>query len=56
MPALGNANGKRGQVRFLRPATGDSFFRQVPGSGKRCERGDGLPIERLVISIKGTQK
>ena len=28
----------------------------VPGSGKRCERGDGLPIESLVISIKKTQK
>ena len=56
MPALGNVVGRHGQVRFLQSVTGPPILRQVPGSGERCERGDGLPIERLVISIKETQK
>ena len=53
MPALGNANGRRGQVRFLQLATGLSSSSDiVPGSGERCERRDGLRKDGLVMSIK----
>lgn len=41
-----------GPVRFRPPTAEDVIVPVVPGRGQPGERGDGLPKERLVMSIK----
>jgi len=45
-----------GPVQIRPPTAEDVIVPVVPGREQPGERGDGLPIEKLVMSIKKAQK